>query len=397
MSNLLETLRLTPRNTSRPKEKANSSFSFTSYQPIPHRRSISNSLGLSQIRTNLKKLQDTPKISLLPEISPRHKEAISIAFKKTLKITVDMPKVELQSVVSSNDNNQSTPNKTATSPTDKCVQTRDSPSPRSALKGLEFKLKSPYKLQSNRRPLTPWLARMRTKLLLNRFGPLPISKNWSNNYTVSYQPIMLSKRQVNLVSPNNQHCWVMQLANDLTTFLEFIENAYKPVYDEIDLAQKGFINLDDLVNFVILKTFVNNQNIEDANYENIKDKAKEILGVLGIVTKKTKIFRKDVMALCSVFEYFNENRVELDLFSSSVLRELSDYLEKLKEIFKCYSHNNVITQKDLGQILDIFKKKNEFKILESLIGLEPIDFSKFLRFIPFFNQLHIKTLSQFEN
>lgn len=186
----------------------------------------------------------------------------------------------------------------------------------------------------------------------------------------------------------------MRLTNDLNTFLDYIENTYTCKYDEIDLAQKGFIVLDDLMNFVILKNYVNSDNPE-IDYNKIKDKAREILELLGMITNRTKIHRKDFLSLCSTFDYFSDNKAEFNLSDRRVIFELKEYLKELKDIFGCYSHRNVIAKKDMNNIFYQFKMKNDFKVLENVIGNELVDFSKFLRCIPCFYVLHLKTLESF--
>lgn len=152
MNNLLDSLRLTPKNTSRPRENPHSSFSFTSNQTKPHRRSVTNSLGLSQIRTNLKKLKDTSKASFFPELSPRHKESFSNDIRKSLKITVNMPKVELQGM-SSKEKIIPITYTNQDQPIDVSIQTRESPSPRSLYKKSENTTGN--NLRVSTRPLTP--------------------------------------------------------------------------------------------------------------------------------------------------------------------------------------------------------------------------------------------------
>ena len=161
----------------------------------------------------------------------------------------------------------------------------------------------------------------------------------------------------------------------LIDFYETVKNKYKESYFEIDRLQKGYIDLDDIIDYIIMKDIENNQK----KYDSIKTYATEVHQVLMIVSNTRKIYLKHFLAFSSVFEHNKGD--SLDLMDKNVIFTLKEQILELKELFGCYSDKKLI---DLRSILCEIKFKDKITKCRKFVESEKIDFSRFLLCLPFF-------------
>lgn len=161
----------------------------------------------------------------------------------------------------------------------------------------------------------------------------------------------------------------------LVGFSKLIKEKYSALYCEIDRLQKGFFDIDDLIDFFILKQFGDSER----NYESIRDKAKEVLLVFMVVSNGKRVYQRHFLALCSLFEFSYNKR--LDLLNAESFMKVRDNLQEIKELFEFYGDTKYL---DLNCILTDVKTKDKIIRSRALVESEKVDFPRFLRFLPFF-------------
>ena len=175
------------------------------------------------------------------------------------------------------------------------------------------------------------------------------------------------------------------LFNMVTSFQRYIESNYKKMYEEIDIAQKGYITVDDFINLVMFIDLIHSNNTE--NFELVKSKAEDIFSVFSTVSSTNKVTRKDFYAVCSLYEQVKTTHEVLNLLDSNSRALIRAKVEETSKIFKCYSKNGRIKLKDLHNVLKLLHM-DDLQLIESMLFLEVIDLSCFLRFLPLFSWMH---------
>ena len=181
----------------------------------------------------------------------------------------------------------------------------------------------------------------------------------------------------------------------VTSFIAFIENTYRKIYEEIDISQKGFITVDDFINLVMFIELINSggktspKNIE--NYDKVKGKAEEILNVFGKVSKSNKVTKKDFFAVCSLFEFTKHSASSFNVLDEEMRNFVVVKIQEFEKVFQCYAKEGRIRMKDLHNILLCLDMPDQHQ-LEGLLYLENIDLVCFFRYLPLFSFIHSKVL-----
>ena len=126
----------------------------------------------------------------------------------------------------------------------------------------------------------------------------------------------------------------------LANFLAYIEQFYKKTYEEIDIAQKGFITLDDFINLVMFIDLISANSKE--NFEIVKSKAENIFNMFLRVSSSNKVTKKDFYAVCSVFEHVKGKSDSFDLMNEDVCAMITKKTEEIRLVFGFYAKNGRI-------------------------------------------------------
>ena len=161
----------------------------------------------------------------------------------------------------------------------------------------------------------------------------------------------------------------------LNNFYTNVNNKYCLVYNDIDRLQKGFIVLDDLIDFFIMKDIEN----KNKNYDIIKVLAKTLYKALLLVSNKKKVYKKHFFSLCSVYEHNNSE--VLDFQDKKTIEAIEEQILELKDFFLCFTDNETI---ELKNVLSEIALKDKITKSRLFVNSEKIDFCRFLRCSPFF-------------
>ncbi|CAG9326985.1 unnamed protein product [Blepharisma stoltei] len=178
-------------------------------------------------------------------------------------------------------------------------------------------------------------------------------------------------------SPRYNKSW-----NDLTAvqinFQNFVMKSYNKVFSAIDTNSNGFFTYSDVCKFVDSKINENNQKICESFW-----------GAICIVCNKPRIAKSDFLSICSVIEHNKED--DFDYFNNldeKRFLQLRKQLIELKELFSCYSLGHKIESQVLRKIIENLQNNEHLLKMEPIIASQTIDFSRFLRYLPFFIHLH---------
>ena len=177
-------------------------------------------------------------------------------------------------------------------------------------------------------------------------------------------------------------------------FCESIEEKYLTAFEEIDLNRNGYIALDDIINYLILKGLMNPED-KGTSYLSIKNTAQEIFQVFVMVSGKYRVHKKDFFAVFSVFEQFKGQGVEGEVLSVNNFRVIRQRILELKGVFECYAKGGVIDQRELKSILACVYI-DDIHMIGNMLFSEAINFSRFLRHIPVFLWMHHEVVKQLD-
>ena len=177
-------------------------------------------------------------------------------------------------------------------------------------------------------------------------------------------------------------------------FNESVEEKYLKLFEELDLNRNGYIALDDIINYLILKGLMNPED-KDASYLSIKNRAQEIFQVFVLVSGKHRVRRKDFFAVFSVFEQFKSQGVDEEVLDINNFRDIRERILELKGVFECYAKGGVIDQRELNSILACVYIE-DIRMIGNMLFSETINFSRFLRHIPVFLWMHQEVVKQLD-
>lgn len=217
-------------------------------------------------------------------------------------------------------------------------------------------------------------------------------KIWKNSSSIHLA--ISSKPKSNLLQNPGSSVNSKNLYENLISFLRFIENKYKKTYEEIDIAQKGYVTVDDFINLLMFINLVNLKSGE--NFDIVRTKAEELFTIFYKVSSSSRVTRKDFYAVCSLYEFGRTEPGSLNVLDERVMEMLKEKASEAEEVFLCYAKNGRIKIKDLHNIL-YYLNFIDVHVVEGMLYLEVIDFSCFLRFLPLFSWIHYNVAKNLEN
>lgn len=169
-----------------------------------------------------------------------------------------------------------------------------------------------------------------------------------------------------------KHCDLYDLLIDLTNKLEL----FKRRFDELDKQNKGYLVLDDFRSNFPKKT------------------SEKIFTLFRKVSNKKQFFINDFLAICAVYLHNNGNIKSFNLNDSDLLSKLEIEIEELKDIFEVHTKGTQIPKFYLQGLTEFLQPSDDVLKAESLVLAYPIDFSNFLRWIPYFLYIHVQLLNK---
>jgi hypothetical protein len=203
----------------------------------------------------------------------------------------------------------------------------------------------------------------------SRYSPLPPRslprKNFSN---VPELMVKSEKKSENGPSVDQT------LLNHLKNFVFQVQNKFSMIFSEIDREGKGFFEFDNLIDFFILK----NMN-QQKDYEKIKRQAGELQKSFEMISGQKLTYLKTFLAFSSVFEYHKGENFNLN--DRKMVRQVRIWIHELKELFECFTEKkNIDVRATLAEIC----LKDRISESRRFVDGEKVDFSRFLRCLPFF-------------
>lgn len=165
------------------------------------------------------------------------------------------------------------------------------------------------------------------------------------------------------------------LLTHLNKFTNEVHSKYSEVFGEIDRINKGFFDIDDIIDYFVMK----NLEKQNKNYERIRIEAGELQKTFELVSGSKVTNLKIFYAFCSVFEY-NQGK-DFDLTNREFVHRIRNWLLEMKELFECFTEKKFL---DIRAILAEICLKDRILKARKFVEREKIDFSRFLRCLPFF-------------
>jgi hypothetical protein len=261
---------------------------------------------------------------------------------------------------------------------------------------LQLSLDDSFRLEKNTHKYSTWKIKAAERLKIRKISNMSrkIWKEYIAKPFVDDEFTVKGESKPYKLSKNPSKVNESSIFATIKTFKEHTDVKYKQIYDEIDYNKVGYIILDDIINTVILLS-LKNQTDKDQSYLSVKTQALEIFQVFFLVSMKAKITRKDFFAVCSVYEHNNGNNLISEFFNAENFQRLKGQITDLKQIFNCYAKDGFIDARELKSILVCIHTDDVYQI-ESLLCADPIDFARFLRFLPLFLWMHQEVLKHLE-
>ena len=163
----------------------------------------------------------------------------------------------------------------------------------------------------------------------------------------------------------------------MIVFFEKLE-IYTKKFEEIDKAKKGYIVLEDLKRVT----------------ENTSVSPQRLYNLLFSISKRLKISKNDFLALCAVYQHNFGDVSKFSLANEKIICKLEKQIDELRKIFELHAKNNKITKQYLEGLSKFLQPTEDVLKSESVIITEIIDFSWFLRCIPYFLYVHLEILNK---
>ena len=165
----------------------------------------------------------------------------------------------------------------------------------------------------------------------------------------------------------------------LLEFCSRVKKKYEGIYVMIDRMKRGYFDIDDVIDYFIMKEIENTQKV----YDTIKIHAKEVFQIFMMVSDSKKVHKTHFLAFCSVFEH---NKGEcLELSDSKAILILRGQILELKKLFECFTNQKTI---DIRSLLAEINFKDRITKCRVFVESDKITFSRFLRCLPFFVWLY---------
>ncbi|OMJ74926.1 hypothetical protein SteCoe_26025 [Stentor coeruleus] len=189
--------------------------------------------------------------------------------------------------------------------------------------------------------------------------------------------------------------------DDLYDFLMKFMNRvdmYKRKFDEIDKSGKGYLLLEDLriyyESFSNSKTGKNQQKTTWTQMESSQDLANQAYGLLFSISSRSKISKNDFLALCAVYQHNGGELHKFRIQDKTLIIWLEKLLEELREVFELHAKNSKISKKYLQEVTEFLQTTEDVMKAESIVLTQIVDFSWFLRCIPYFLFIHLELLNK---
>lgn len=164
----------------------------------------------------------------------------------------------------------------------------------------------------------------------------------------------------------------------IMNFQTYIIKKYKHVYFEIDANSTGFISYRDVCNFVSKKINHNCSKVIE-----------ELWNCLYLVSNKPTISKSEFFSMCSVVEHNKIGKLdEFDSLEVKFFLNLKYQINELRELFYSFSNGSRIDNNMLKEKVDKMQNNEEILRIASLLTTSAIEFTRFLRFLPFFIYLY---------
>lgn len=174
----------------------------------------------------------------------------------------------------------------------------------------------------------------------------------------------------------NKHRPSKDLYAHLISFSARID-VYKKKFEEADRAKKGYLLLEDF--------FAQSENFE---------LAQRLFKLFSSVSNRFKVPKKDFLAVCAVYEHNGGEAKNFKLDDGKMVGKLEKQLEELREVFEMHSKNNQICKGYLQEVSEYLQVTEDVYKAESLVLTEPVTFSWFLRYVPYFLFIHSAVLNK---
>lgn len=185
--------------------------------------------------------------------------------------------------------------------------------------------------------------------------------------------------------------------------MKFIEKVdmYKRKFLEIDRARKGYLLLEDLKYYC--EAFQVSDNTEKKykndttsyNKPEVSIKlASKAFKLLKSVSNRAKVSQNDFLSLCAIYQHNGGELQKFELKGEMMIIRLENLLEELRGIFELYAENNKISKQHLQGMTQFLKPTEDVMKAESVVLSQPIDFSWFLRCVPYFLFIHVELLDK---
>jgi hypothetical protein len=253
---------------------------------------------------------------------------------------------------------------------------------KSKINNYQLFLEDSSKLKHRRARLSSLQVRLKRKMA--GFKGRPTKTPSKENILIQGQA-KPSKEPINVLPVNENSLFCVG-----KNFRLAVESKFLSVFEEVDINKTGVIVLDDFINLVIFRSLKEGEKHE--NYFQIKQKSLEMFHLFYFVTGKSKVQKNDFFAVCSVFEYFFSHLQPNDMLKLEGLKMLLEKLEEMKQVFTCYSKRDVVDDREFKSLLACAQVDDIFLILNLLFS-EPVNFSRFLLYLPIFLHVHKEVTS----
>ena len=204
----------------------------------------------------------------------------------------------------------------------------------------------------------------------NRYSPLPPRNTIRKTFVKVPELTIKAEKKLN-PSPSVDQALLCHLKK----FFINVQSKFSKTFTEIDRENKGFFDLDNLIDYFILK----NMHKENLAYEKIRLQAVELHKTFELISGQKTTNNKTFFAYCSVFEYNKGENLELN--DRKIVKQIKTWIIELRDLFECFTDKKTL---DVRAVLIEICLKDRISEARKFVEGEKIDFCRFLRCLPFF-------------
>lgn len=168
------------------------------------------------------------------------------------------------------------------------------------------------------------------------------------------------------------HSDLYDLLIDLTNKLE----PFKRRFEELDKKSKGYLILDDFRSIFS------------------KPLGDRIFTLFSKITGRKQFFIDDFLSICAVYLHNGGTIKSFTLSDADLLRKLETEIEELRDVFEVHTKGTQIPKFYLKGLTEFLQPSDDILKAESLVLTYQIDFTNFLRWIPYFLYIHVQLLNK---